>query len=160
MSERRRHVRSARALSKPRFRVTRQLSGLHRDLCARLCRRRCCRCHRRNGTRLHARRERRQALPDHGRAIGKSGTAIFLSRSRIKGQLRLWTFQAVAHGAMGVNYFRWDTADFGAEEYWHGILNHDRSKSPRLRRDQANRERYEVSRNGNAGVVVLGRQRR
>jgi beta-galactosidase len=31
---------------------------------------------------------------------------------------------------MGVNYFRWDTATFGAEEYWHGILNHDRSKSP------------------------------
>jgi beta-galactosidase len=31
---------------------------------------------------------------------------------------------------MGVNYFRWDTATFGAEEYWHGLLNHDRSKSP------------------------------
>ena len=31
---------------------------------------------------------------------------------------------------MGVNYFRWDTATFGAEEYWHGVLNHDRSKSP------------------------------
>jgi beta-galactosidase len=44
--------------------------------------------------------------------------------------LRLWAFQAIAHGAMGVNYFRWDTARFGAEEYWHGLLNHDRSKSP------------------------------
>jgi beta-galactosidase len=31
---------------------------------------------------------------------------------------------------MGINYFRWDTATFGAEEYWHGMLNHDRSKSP------------------------------
>jgi beta-galactosidase len=31
---------------------------------------------------------------------------------------------------MGVNYSRWDTATFGAEEYWHGILNHDRSRSP------------------------------
>jgi beta-galactosidase len=31
---------------------------------------------------------------------------------------------------MGVNFFRWDTATFGAEEYWHGMLNHDRSKSP------------------------------
>jgi beta-galactosidase len=29
-----------------------------------------------------------------------------------------------------VNYFRWDTATFGTEEYWHGLLNHDRSKSP------------------------------
>jgi beta-galactosidase len=31
---------------------------------------------------------------------------------------------------MGINYFRWDTADFGAEEYWHGLLRHDRSHSP------------------------------
>lgn len=31
---------------------------------------------------------------------------------------------------MGINYFRWDTANFGAEEYWHGILRHDRSRSP------------------------------
>jgi len=30
---------------------------------------------------------------------------------------------------MGVNYFRWDSARFGAEEYWFGMLNHDRSKS-------------------------------
>ncbi len=46
------------------------------------------------------------------------------------GQLRLWSFQAIAHGAMGINYFRWDTATFGAEEYWHGLLKHDRSPSP------------------------------
>jgi beta-galactosidase len=44
--------------------------------------------------------------------------------------LTLWAYQAVAHGAMGINYFRWDTANFGAEEYWHGLLRHDRSPSP------------------------------
>jgi beta-galactosidase len=60
---------------------------------------------------------------------GKAGQKFF-SPQPYKGQLRLWAFQAVAHGAMGVNYFRWDTATFGAEEYWHGVLNHDRSKSP------------------------------
>ena len=60
---------------------------------------------------------------------GKAGQRMF-SPQPDKGQLRLWTYQAVAHGAMGVNYFRWDTATFGAEEYWHGILNHDRSPSP------------------------------
>jgi beta-galactosidase len=60
---------------------------------------------------------------------GKAGQRFFSPQPH-PGQLRLWAFQAVAHGAMGVNYFRWDTADFGAEEYWHGILNHDRSKSP------------------------------
>lgn len=60
---------------------------------------------------------------------GKAGQQFFSPQPH-PGQLRLWAFQAVAHGAMGVNYFRWDTANFGAEEYWHGILNHDRSKSP------------------------------
>ncbi len=60
---------------------------------------------------------------------GKAGQPEF-SPQPDKGQLRLWSYQAVAHGAMGINYFRWDTATFGAEEYWHGILNHDRSKSP------------------------------
>ena len=60
---------------------------------------------------------------------GKAGQSFFGPQPR-PGQLRLWAFQAVAHGAMGVNYFRWDSAKFGAEEYWHGLLNHDRSKSP------------------------------
>ena len=59
---------------------------------------------------------------------GKAGQRFFAPQP-YKGQLRLWTYQAVAHGAMGVNYFRWDSATFGAEEYWHGLLNHDRSKS-------------------------------
>jgi beta-galactosidase len=60
---------------------------------------------------------------------GKAGQKSF-SPQPDKGKVRLWTYQAIAHGAMGVNYFRWDTATFGAEEYWHGVLNHDRSKSP------------------------------
>lgn len=60
---------------------------------------------------------------------GKAGQSTFSPQPE-RGQVRLWTYQAIAHGAMGVNYFRWDTANFGAEEYWHGILNHDRSKSP------------------------------
>lgn len=59
---------------------------------------------------------------------GKAGQSYFAPQPH-KGQLRLWTYQAVAHGAMGVNYFRWDSVKFGAEEYWHGLLNHDRSKS-------------------------------
>jgi beta-galactosidase len=59
---------------------------------------------------------------------GKAGQSFFAPQPK-PGQLRLWVFQAVAHGAMGVNYFRWDSARFGAEEYWFGMLNHDRSKS-------------------------------
>ena len=61
--------------------------------------------------------------------VGKAGQSTFSPQPQ-KGQVRLWSYQAVAHGAMGINYFRWDTATFGAEEYWHGMLNHDRSKSP------------------------------
>ena len=60
---------------------------------------------------------------------GKAGQPIFSPQPQ-PGQIRLWTYQAVAHGAMGINYFRWDTADFAAEEYWHGILRHDRTPSP------------------------------
>jgi beta-galactosidase len=60
---------------------------------------------------------------------GKAGQSTFSPQPE-KGQVRLWTYQTIAHGAMGVNYFRWDTATAGAEEYWHGMLNHDRSKSP------------------------------
>jgi beta-galactosidase len=59
---------------------------------------------------------------------GKAGQPTFSPQPE-PGQLRLWSYQAVAHGAMGINYFRWDTANFGAEEYWHGLLKHDRSHS-------------------------------
>ena len=37
------------------------------------------------------------------------------------GQMRLWTYQSVAHGADAVLYFRWRTAPFGTEIYWHGL---------------------------------------
>jgi beta-galactosidase len=40
------------------------------------------------------------------------------------GELRLWVYQALAHGADGILYFRWRTCRFGNEEYWHGILDH------------------------------------
>ncbi len=40
------------------------------------------------------------------------------------GQLRLWTYQAIAHGADAIVYFRWRTARYGTEQYWHGILDH------------------------------------
>lgn len=41
------------------------------------------------------------------------------------GELRLWAYQAIAHGADGVLFFRWRTARFGTEQYWHGLLDHD-----------------------------------
>lgn len=41
------------------------------------------------------------------------------------GQIKLWTYQAIAHGAEAVIYFRWRAATFGREQYWYGILDHD-----------------------------------
>lgn len=40
------------------------------------------------------------------------------------GELRLWTYQSIAHGADAILYFRWRTARFGTEQHWHGILDH------------------------------------
>jgi len=40
------------------------------------------------------------------------------------GEMRLWTYQAIAHGADAIIYFRWRTARHGTEQYWHGVLDH------------------------------------
>jgi beta-galactosidase len=47
------------------------------------------------------------------------------------GELRLWAYQTVAHGADAVIFFRWRTARFGTEQYWHGLLDHDAHPSRR-----------------------------
>lgn len=47
------------------------------------------------------------------------------------GQIRLWTLQAIAHGADYVSYFRWRTCTFGNEMYWHGL--HDYCNKPNRR---------------------------
>lgn len=41
------------------------------------------------------------------------------------GQLRLWTYQALAHGGEGILYFRFKALHYGMEQYWYGILDHD-----------------------------------
>jgi beta-galactosidase len=40
------------------------------------------------------------------------------------GELRLWAYQSIAHGADAIVFFRWRTCRFGTEEYWHGVLDH------------------------------------
>lgn len=49
------------------------------------------------------------------------------------GQLTLWTFQSIAHGADFISYFRWRTCCFGTEMYWHGILDYSGRENRRLR---------------------------
>lgn len=49
----------------------------------------------------------------------------YLLRTPRPGEMSLWTFQAIAHGADGVLHFRWRTARRGVEEYWSGVLEQD-----------------------------------
>ncbi len=55
------------------------------------------------------------------------------------GQLRLWTYQAFAHGCEGLLYFRFKSAPFGMEQYWLGLIDHDGIPSRRF---------YEVKQTG------------
>ena len=48
------------------------------------------------------------------------------------GQIRLWTYQSIAHGADMVTYFRWRTATVGTEMYWHGINDHHNQPNRRM----------------------------
>ncbi len=48
------------------------------------------------------------------------------------GQLRLWTYQSVLHGADLVMYFRWRTATFGTEIYWHGLNDYHNQPNRRI----------------------------
>jgi len=63
------------------------------------------------------------------------------------GQIRLWTYQSVAHGADAVAYFRWRTCLFGAEQFWQGILNHSRHRDWRY--DEVKRTGEELLRLSN-----------
>lgn len=49
------------------------------------------------------------------------------------GQIALWTMQSIGHGADYISYFRWRTATFGTEIYWHGILDYSGRENRRLR---------------------------
>ncbi|MFW6135541.1 MAG: beta-galactosidase [Chloroflexota bacterium] len=62
------------------------------------------------------------------------------------GELRLWAYQAIAHGADAIVFFRWRTARFGTEQYWHGVLDHH--GVPGRRYDEIVRMGMEIARSG------------
>lgn len=47
--------------------------------------------------------------------------------SPLPGMVRLWTLEAMAHGAELVSYFRWRQAPFGQEQMHSGLLRPDRT---------------------------------
>ena len=64
---------------------------------------------------------------------GPGGQLSYLLPTPLPGQIRLWVYQSIAHGAMGVLYFRYRTALFGCEQLWYGIHDHDGEENYRSR---------------------------
>jgi beta-galactosidase len=54
-------------------------------------------------------------------------------RTPRRGQMRLHAYQAVGHGAEALVFFRWQTARFGTEQHWFGVLDADGSAGRRYR---------------------------
>jgi beta-galactosidase len=73
---------------------------------------------------------------------GPAGQTYML-RSPRPGEMRLWTFQSIAHGADGIIHFRWRTARRGIEEYWSGVLDQD--DVPRARFQDFKQEGAEIN---------------
>ena len=75
--------------------------------------------------------------PNFGIMEQQSGAGGWLSEhfqpAPKPGQMRLWTFQSIAHGADFISYFRWRTCTFGTEMYWHGILDCDNRENRRIK---------------------------
>ena len=69
------------------------------------------------------------------------------------GELRLWAYQSIAHGADAIVFFRWRTARFGTEQYWHGLLDHD--AHPSRRYEEIKRMGAEIK---EIGDEILGSQ--
>ncbi|HLO29045.1 MAG TPA: beta-galactosidase trimerization domain-containing protein, partial [Anaerolineales bacterium] len=69
------------------------------------------------------------------------------------GELRLWAYQSIAHGADAIVFFRWRTARFGTEQYWHGLLDHD--AHPGRRYEEIKRMGAEIK---EVGDEILGSQ--
>ena len=56
----------------------------------------------------------------------------YLLRTPAPGEMRLWAWQSIAHGAKLFGYFRWRTCPYGQEQHWHGILDPDDRDNRRL----------------------------
>jgi beta-galactosidase len=88
---------------------------------------------------------------------GAGGQRPYLHQTPTPGQMRLWAYQSIAHGADGILHFRWRTCRFGAEIYWNGIIDHD--NIPRRRYREFSQEGNELKRIGEKilGTVLLTR---
>jgi len=65
-------------------------------------------------------------------SAGPTGASEY-GRNLRPGEMRRLNYQAVAHGADGLVWFRWRTSRYGQEQYWHGLLQHDGLPNRRYR---------------------------
>ncbi|MEI2396158.1 beta-galactosidase [Paenibacillus phytohabitans] len=63
---------------------------------------------------------------------GPGGSNRFGMGTPRPGQIRLWSYQSILHGADLLVYFRWRTATFGTEIYWHGINDYHNEPNRRI----------------------------
>lgn len=77
-------------------------------------------------------------------ASGAAGSQKKVLETPEPGQMRLWAWQCIAHGATGIIHFRWRTCRFGQEIHWHGVLDHD--SRPRRRLRELTQEAGEIGR--------------
>jgi beta-galactosidase len=62
---------------------------------------------------------------------GLGGWATYIGHQSPAALYRVWDYQAIAHGADGICYFRWRTSRYGTEQYWEGILDQDSYRNSR-----------------------------
>jgi beta-galactosidase len=89
----------------------------------------------------------RSISPNFGIMEQQSGAGGWDSRmkqpSPKPGQMRLWTFQSLAHGADFISYFRWRTCWIGTEIYWHGLNDYSNQPNRRLKELEMVRDDFE-----------------
>ncbi|MEM9972570.1 MAG: beta-galactosidase [Pseudomonadota bacterium] len=73
----------------------------------------------------------------------------------LDGMVRLWSWEAIAHGAEVVSYFRWRQAPFAQEQMHSGLLRPDSVPAPALAEaQQMAEELYEIGEIGPARAPV------
>jgi beta-galactosidase len=61
-----------------------------------------------------------------------NGNLDYLHPTPKPGQMRLWCWNSIAHGADGLLFFRWRSLPYGSEAHWNGLLYHDERNVWRL----------------------------
>lgn len=64
---------------------------------------------------------------------GSMGCWMPMTRMPEPGMIKGYGLQAFAHGADTVVFFRWRTANIGAEMHWHGLIDHSNLPGRRFR---------------------------